>query len=116
VPDPRAAALQGTRALVVDDNARSRKALSYLLETWGIGATEATGGRAALELLLKKSTSGEPFDFVFADLHMPEMDGLELAAHIKSTPPLAGARVVILSAHNHNGIRQRAQHIGVDGL
>jgi len=115
VPDPRAAALQGTRALVVDDNARSRKALSYLLETWGIGATEATGGRAALELLLKKSTSGEPFDFVFADLHMPEMDGLELAAHIKSTPPLAGARVVILSAHNHNGIRQRAQHIGVDG-
>jgi PAS domain S-box-containing protein len=113
--DPALPLLLGKRALVVDDTATSRHVLAYFLDALGMITMEAASGRVALDLLLKHHQSGEPFDFVFADLHMPEMDGLELGCHIKSTPPLATAKVVILSSLNQNGMRQRANQIGAEG-
>ena len=115
IVDHRAALLRGKRVLVVDDNANNRSVLSSLLDAWGMAPAEVGSGRDALELLLQRQQSGEPFDFVLADLQMPEMDGLELGSHIKSTPPLAAAKVVILSSLSQSGIRQRAEQIGIEG-
>jgi len=107
--------LRAKRVLIVDDNTHSRSVLAYMLDAWGMKPVEAGSGREALELLLERQQAGEPFDFVLADLHMPEMDGLELGSHIKSTPPIAAAKVVILSSLSQSGIRQRADQIGAEG-
>ncbi len=42
--------------------------------------------------------AGRPFDLAVLDLHMPQMDGLQLADEIGSRPALAGTRLIMLSS------------------
>lgn len=61
------------RVLVVDDDAAVREAVALVLEAAGHVAERAGGGRQALAAL-----AAGRFDAVVTDLHMPELDGLEL--------------------------------------
>lgn len=61
------------RVLVVDDDATVREAVALVLEAAGHVAERAGGGRQALAALAARR-----FDAVVTDLHMPELDGLEL--------------------------------------
>jgi len=72
--------LKGRRALVVDDNATNRRVLLLQTGKWGMQC-KATGSPAeALQWL----DAGEAFDLAVLDMHMPEMDGLELARRIRA--------------------------------
>ncbi len=72
--------LKGRRALVVDDNATNRRVLLLQTGKWGMPC-KATGSPAeALQWL----DAGEAFDLAILDMHMPEMDGLELAGRIRA--------------------------------
>ena len=76
--DPGLAA--GRRVLVVDDNATNRRVLCAQLQAWGFGSEPAEGAQAALEAL----SDGRPFAVAILDLHMPDVDGLELARRIRA--------------------------------
>ncbi len=92
--DPEeAASLAGVRMLVVDDNPIGRDILDRMLG--GIGAICATAdsGQSALDQL-----ESEHFDLVILDLHMPEMDGIEVVDRIRANPRLKGLKIVILSS------------------
>lgn len=65
-------------ALIVDDDASSRRLLGLMLVKEGFRTLEAANGRAALELFERERP-----DIVFMDAIMPEMDGLEATPHIK---------------------------------
>ena len=74
------------RILIVDDEAPARRRLRQLLDDCGevlplaiVG--EAGTGREALELLHAVAA-----DLVLTDIHMPDMDGLELARHMLKFP------------------------------
>ncbi|MEO6599219.1 MAG: response regulator [Polyangiaceae bacterium] len=71
-----------TRALIVDDNATNRLFLEELLASWGMRTASVSGGLAALTLL-SEQTQSDPFGLVITDMHMPGMDGLTLARHIR---------------------------------
>ena len=75
--------LQGKRALVVDDNQTNRIILQKQLEDWKLEAVLAASGEEALNII----SSSEPFDLILSDMHMPEMDGIELATIIRKTDP-----------------------------
>jgi CheY-like chemotaxis protein len=79
----------GYRVLVVDDEENVRDVLREMLETEGYHVQLVGTGRAALERM-----SQHPFDCVFVDLRMPEMDGLTLYQTIKQTNPRAAKRIV----------------------
>jgi CheY-like chemotaxis protein len=63
----------------VDDNATNRRILTLQTQSWGMLSRETEFPHEALELL----RSGEKYDLIITDMHMPEMDGLQLAAEIK---------------------------------
>jgi CheY-like chemotaxis protein/HPt (histidine-containing phosphotransfer) domain-containing protein len=81
----------GRRALVVDDNATNRALIGEMLGAWGIEATEAVDGEAALAAF----DASRP-DVVVLDMLMPGPDGLEVAARLRERVP--GLPLVLTSS------------------
>jgi CheY-like chemotaxis protein/HPt (histidine-containing phosphotransfer) domain-containing protein len=71
--------LQAKRVLVVDDNATNRDLLKQQLEYWGMYVHAEDSAAAALVHI----EQGVAFDLAVLDMHMPKMDGLELAEKIR---------------------------------
>ncbi len=76
------------RVLVIDDEANMRHMLGQLLEKSGYGVEGATDGRQAIDRLRQG-----PFDFIFCDIKMPVMDGMEF---LKAARGFMGTAVVIM--------------------
>lgn len=104
--------IDNVRALVVDDNHTNSSILVHQLEQWGINATSTDSGSEALELL-KKSLNDEPFDIAILDLHMPHMDGLELASQIHSNVAFASLRLMMLTSSLTNLTTDELQGLGI---
>jgi class 3 adenylate cyclase len=81
-------------ALIVDDSAVNRMLLARHLGSMGIAAREAGDGKAALAAL---QTSSEDVAVVLLDVMMPEMDGYETLAAIKSDESLRQLPVIMIS-------------------
>ncbi|CAN5822269.1 hypothetical protein BH24CHL5_BH24CHL5_13140 [soil metagenome] len=87
-------------ALVVDDSAVNRMLLTRHLASLGIDSREAVDGRAALEML---RTDGADVAVVLLDVMMPEMDGYETLAAIKSDEALRHLPVIMVSGVDELG-------------
>ncbi|MBI3470804.1 MAG: response regulator [Candidatus Solibacter usitatus] len=90
--------LRGVPVLVVDDHATNRKLVRHLTRSWGMLPEEAASAEEALEKLRAAAGLGKPFQVAVLDLHMPGMDGLELAGRIGSDLSLAPIRLIMLSS------------------
>lgn len=98
------------QVLVVDDAPFSRKmTIRALPEPMRDRVIQATNGREAVVAF----RSHRP-DLVLLDLTMPDMDGFEALAEIRSIDPQA--RVVIISADVQEGARQRCAELGAMGF
>jgi CheY-like chemotaxis protein len=86
--------LAGKRVLVVDDNATNRQILLLQTQGWGMAPLTTGSPREALEWVRR----GEPFDVAILDMHMPEMDGLELAMAIQRERDPRALPLVMLSS------------------
>ncbi|MFN7952301.1 MAG: response regulator [bacterium] len=93
-----ATALRGRRVLVVDDNATNREILSRQLGGWGIECMAVASGTRALAELRSGMDRGDPFSLAILDLHMPEMNGLTLAATIRRDTGLRSMGLVMLTS------------------
>ncbi len=77
------------RCLIVDDEPHLRRVLSRLMQAEGFECEEANNGREALE-----SMRSRPVSLVLTDLHMPEVDGIELLRHINRDHPETAVMLV----------------------
>jgi two-component system response regulator AlgR len=88
------------RLLIVDDEAPARRRLRELLDDCAsafplVVVGEAASGSEALGLL-----GTTPADLVLSDIHMPDMDGLELARHLLKLPQ-PPALIFTTAYHEH---------------
>jgi len=89
------------RVLIVDDEALARSRLRNLLADCDAPATEvvaeaANGGEALFEL------ASEPVDLVLLDVHMPGIDGIELARTLAGMPEPPA--MVFVTAHASHAV------------
>lgn len=88
------AAERQLKILLVDDDALSQRVALAMLGRLGVRPDVARSGAEALHRLVEK-----PYDMVFMDLLMPEMDGIETTARIRAAyPGERGPRVVAMTA------------------
>ncbi|MEB2778473.1 PAS domain S-box protein [Algoriphagus sp. D3-2-R+10] len=79
--------------LIVDDNVNNRLIVRQMLLLKNIQSREASNGFAALQIL----STGEQFDVILMDYHMPFMDGLETIRKIReSFASWAGEQPIML--------------------
>jgi PAS domain S-box-containing protein len=88
------ASLSGRRLLVVDDNSTNRRILHLQTVNWGMIPCETGSPEEALIWIRR----GDPFDVAILDLHMAEMDGVELAAEIRKLRDAKTLPLVMLSS------------------
>jgi CheY-like chemotaxis protein len=100
---------EGLKALVVDDYENTRKRLVNELVRLGLGVTEAANGLEALDIL-----RGTPFDLIFTDIVMPEMDGFELCEEVRKTPEFRDIPIVVVSTHVDGNYIIKALRLGAD--
>lgn len=67
------------RALVVDDHDINRRAVQLILQPLGCDIATAADGLKALEIC-----DTEPFDVIFMDVRMPELDGRETTRRLRA--------------------------------
>jgi len=77
--------LEGTKMLIIDDNAANNDILEHLLTKAGIKATALLDETKAMETLAEADERGEPFDLAIIDLQMPTISGLKLATMIRES-------------------------------
>jgi two-component system, cell cycle sensor histidine kinase and response regulator CckA len=73
--------------LLVDDNPDVRAILSEVLRIGGFAILEAADGTAALRIA---ETTLRPIEILVTDIHMPGIDGLELARRVQALRPATG--------------------------
>ena len=85
----------GKQALLVDDNALNREIAEMVLGDFGLKITTVNDGVEAVEAF-KASEVGH-YDFIFMDVVMPRMNGLDATRAIRALPRPDAATVPILA-------------------
>ena len=105
------AILEGTRVLIVDDNATNRKILKEIFGNWRMVAVTVDSGAAAITQLDRSSGISDGFDLIVSDVNMPEMDGFGLFQELKNlgidTP------MIFLTSGLRVGDIRRCKELGV---
>jgi CheY-like chemotaxis protein len=98
--------------LVAEDNEVNQLVIEGLLGRRGIASDLARNGREALAMLAER-----PYDLVFMDCQMPELDGYEATAAIRAGEAgedAANVRIVAMTANAMAGDRERCLAAGMD--
>ena len=97
--------------LVVEDNQINQEVIATILGKLGCRVVLASGGQEALGLIKQKS-----FDLIFMDCQMPEMDGFDVTARIRSLEQgtQEHVKIVAMTAHSLEEDRDRCLAAGMD--
>ena len=95
--------------LVAEDNPSNQKVLVEMLKRLGYRADAVADGIEVLQALKIR-----PYDLVFMDIRMPEMDGLTATKEIRKRWPDNGPKVVAITAFAMDGDQEMCLEAGMD--
>jgi two-component system sensor histidine kinase BarA len=95
--------------LAVDDNEANLKLLTVFLDEYQVNVFTAENGAQAVELARQ-----QPFDLIFMDIQMPEMDGIEATRRIRKLRLNQRTPIIALTAHAIMGEREKLLSEGMN--
>jgi CheY-like chemotaxis protein len=102
------------RVLLIDDDPSLIESLRSSLIDEGHKVTAANGGNAGIEAFRVAQESGMPFDIVFTDLAMPDVDGREVVASLRALSPVTP--IVVLTGWQFQVTSDEQRALKVDRL
>nr|WP_321497695.1 PAS domain S-box protein [uncultured Methanolobus sp.] len=99
------------RILLVEDNVVNQHVAQSMLQKLGITADVANNGLEAIEAL-----ETIPYDLVFMDIQMPEMDGMEACRHIRNKNSSVinhDVPIIAMTAHAMKGDKEKCIEAGM---
>jgi two-component system CheB/CheR fusion protein len=101
--------VNGTKVVVVEDNEDSRELLCMLLRRAHYECHTAESGGNALALIERVKPA-----IAILDVGLPEMDGFELARHIRRNPAIADVTLIALTGYGRASDRAESRAAGFD--
>lgn len=96
--------------LIVDDDENGRVLLSLLCKKLGMSFDLANNGEEALAL-----GRIQPYDLMFVDIQMPEMDGIQVLKSFRQMPHHRDVPILAVTAYALKGDEERFLAEGFDG-
>lgn len=98
--------------LVADDNEINRKVIRIILGKLGYSCVEAENGEEAL-----KAYQGGEYDYIFMDIDMPQMDGIETTEAIRAAEEDSKRRseIIAVTANVSKETRLKCRRVGMNG-
>jgi CheY-like chemotaxis protein len=81
--------------LIVDDDPQNIRLIKAMLKPFNMEVMVADGGKAGLEIAMKKKP-----DLIILDLMMPDVDGFEVVSKLREDPAAAQIPILIYTAKN----------------
>ena len=103
----------GIRVLLVEDNEINQQVARELLESAGAMVAIANHGVEAVNILTADDQP-PPFDVVFMDMQMPEMDGITATKLVRQDPRLQTLPIIAMTAHALVEERQQCLDAGMN--
>ncbi|WP_420265894.1 response regulator [Candidatus Magnetominusculus dajiuhuensis] len=105
----------GLRVLLADDNPASRDILKDTLSSFSFRVTPVASGKEALAEL--KQQEDNPYDLVFVDWKMPQMDGIETIMEInKLLPQSKIPKIIMVTAYGREEVLNAAKGVPMDSF
>jgi two-component system cell cycle response regulator DivK len=96
--------------LYIEDDPANRILVRRVLEAEGYRVLEAENGIRGLEIAQR-----EQLGAILVDIHMPDMDGFEVMARLRTIHRVASVPIIALTAMVMKGDRERTLQAGCSG-
>jgi two-component system sensor histidine kinase/response regulator len=114
---PPIRALEGKRALLIDDNENNLNILAHTLSVSGMRTEKARVGLDVMPALRKALEEKDPFDICVLDIQMPDLSGYEVSKLIRedAEPRIASLKVLAFSSSVSRRLKMLKES-GFDGF
>jgi len=96
--------------LIVDDSESIREVVSFTLENAGYNVIVAIDGQDAI-----KHFDGKTIDLLLTDLHMPNMNGIELIREVRKIEAYTRIPILFLTTESQRDKKMEAKDAGATG-
>ncbi|MDD1760248.1 MAG: ATP-binding protein, partial [Methanothrix sp.] len=95
--------------LIAEDNPSNQRVLVEMLKKMGYRPDAVSDGKEVLHALELR-----PFELIFMDIKMPEMDGITATREIRKRWPENGPKIIAITAYALEGDREMCLKAGMD--
>ncbi len=96
--------------LIVDDTSLIRFVADRAAKNAKLNTILAKNGQEGLE-----AVQNNHIDFIFSDINMPIMNGLDMVQKIKENPKYSNIPIVMLTTESKTELKNRGKELGVNG-
>jgi CheY-like chemotaxis protein len=98
------------KVLLIEDNEKNRYLITFLLEKGGLKVIQAVNGKEGIDKALNEMP-----DLILLDIQLPEINGYEVAKHLKTDKKTVEIPIIAVTSYAMKGDREKTLEAGCTG-